>query len=86
MEEWPESGLMATGQEDSRRPTTSSSSSRGLHSRGRPSTQDQLQISQMNLAAALLDAAAKGSRLTEGQKAEVPRACPAPLALVYLST
>ena len=62
------------------RPTTSGGESEGrrLHSRGRPSTaggqehyQDTLYHSQMNLAAALLDAAAKGSRLTENQKAEL---------------
>ena len=35
------------------------------------SVEDQLHRSQLNLAAALLDAATKGSRLTEGQKAEV---------------
>lgn len=61
------------------RPSTSNDpngrgSSRGSN-RGTPGMDQQsLQRSQLNLAAALLDAAAKGSMLTEGQKAELQQA------------
>ena len=41
-----------------------------------PQKQDSLERSQLNLAAALLDTASRGTQLTEGQKAEVcPRGC-----------
>lgn len=51
------------------RPSTSADA-RGRRSSG-PKMHDSLQRSQLNLAAALLDTASKGTQLTEGQKAEV---------------
>ena len=65
---------------DGRPVTSGESGPRLTPSRGgmRPADAESLQKSQLNLAAALLDAAAKGARLTEGQRAEVsdPRAPP----------
>ena len=61
------------------RPSTSNElsgrgSSRGSNRGAVPMDPQSLQRSQLNLAAALLDAAAKGSRLTDGQKAELQEA------------
>ena len=59
---------------DNRPSTSADPRGRGSSRRAQsPKMYDSLQRSQLNLAAALLDTASKGTQLTEGQKAEV---CP----------